>query len=46
MELEYHLLLAHDLQFLDDSGYHRMNDEVAEVRKMLISFIKKLQEEK
>ena len=36
-ELEYHLLLAHDLDHLDDSAHQRLAAEVAEVKKMLTS---------
>jgi len=41
-ELEYHLLLAHDLGFLNDSDYHQLNSEAAEVKKVLTAFIQKL----
>ena len=41
-ELEYHLLLAHDLGFLSDSGYESLNNKTTEVKQMLTSFIKKL----
>jgi len=41
-ELEYHLLLAHDLQLLDGSGYGKLSGEVTEVKRMLTSFIQKL----
>ncbi len=41
-ELEYHLLLAHDLQFLADTGYQRLSEGVVEVKRMLASFIQKL----
>jgi four helix bundle protein len=41
-ELEYHLLLAHDLGFLSDPDYERLNNKTAEVKPMLTSFIKKL----
>jgi four helix bundle protein len=43
-ELEYHLLLARDLSFLDDNAYEPLEKQVSEVRRMLISFIKKLRE--
>ena len=45
-ELEYHLLLARDLNFLNNKIYDPLNNQVSEVRRMLISFIKKLGEEK
>ncbi|MGD0694337.1 MAG: four helix bundle protein [Terriglobia bacterium] len=41
-ELEYHLLLAHDLHFLDGSDYDRLNGEVTEIKRMLSSFQQKL----
>jgi four helix bundle protein len=34
-ELEYHLLLAHELHLLDVSAYLRLVDEVNEVKRML-----------
>ena len=44
-EVEYHLLLAHELKFLNDRNYEQLNNQVCEIRKMLISFIKKIKEE-
>ncbi len=41
-ELEYHLLLAHDLGFLKTSTYEQLNGEVSEVKRMLTSFIQRL----
>ncbi|NIR18127.1 MAG: four helix bundle protein [Desulfobacterales bacterium] len=41
-ELEYHLLLAHDLQLLDGSDYEKLTREATEVKRMLTSFIQKL----
>lgn len=41
-ELEYHFLLAKDLGFLDDQQYRLVNDQLSEVKRMLITFIKKL----
>jgi len=41
-ELESHLLLAHDLEFLKDSAYHQLESDVCEVKRMLAVFIKKL----
>ena len=40
-ELEYQLLLAHDLQFVSHEVYNNLNDQVDHVRRMLISLIKK-----
>lgn len=42
-ELEYHLLLAHDLNFLDAENYGLLNRAVIEVKQMLAPFINKLQ---
>ncbi len=41
-ELEYHLILGHDLGFLSDSTYHQLLHELVETKQMLSSFIKKL----
>jgi four helix bundle protein len=41
-ELEYHLLLSHDLGILDDIDYENLSRETIEVKQMLTSFIKKL----
>jgi four helix bundle protein len=41
-EVEYQLLLAHDLDYLSDDMYRRLNDSVVEVKKMLSTFIKRL----
>jgi len=41
-ELEYHLLLAHDLKMLDTGIYHQLEQNVVEVKRMLTGFIKKL----
>lgn len=41
-ELEYHLLLAHDLGLLRTSDYEQLVNEVIEVKRMLTSFIQKL----
>ncbi len=41
-ELEYLLLLAHDLGYLIDDQYDQLQDNLVEVRKMLNSFIQKL----
>ncbi|MGB8991201.1 MAG: four helix bundle protein [Desulfobaccales bacterium] len=41
-ELEYHLLLAHDLGILNDLNFGKLSKETVEVKKMLTSFIKKL----
>jgi len=41
-ELEYHLLLANQLDILDAPDHKRLTKEVTEVKRMLTSFIKKL----
>ena len=41
-ELEYHLLLAHELKFLNALDYERLVTDVMEVKRMLASFIQKL----
>ena len=41
-ELEYHLLLAKDLGYLDEMEYTIVNEKVVEVKRMLAPFIKRL----
>jgi four helix bundle protein len=41
-ELEYHLLLAHDLRYLEMPKYQGLEEQVTEVKRMLASFIQKL----
>ena len=41
-ELEYHLLLAHDLNFLGTNEYEGLARETTEVKRMLTSFINRL----
>ena len=41
-ELEYHLILAHDLDFLPDSEFDHLSAEVIEICKMLNAFQTKL----
>jgi four helix bundle protein len=41
-ELEYHLLLAHDLSFLSSAHYERLSEDVTEVKRMLTSLLQKL----
>jgi four helix bundle protein len=41
-ELEYHLLLAHDLKMLESARYQELMNEVTQIKKMLVAFIKKL----
>ncbi len=41
-ELEYHLLLAHELKFLNSKNYEVLGSQVEEVRRMLTALMKKL----
>ena len=41
-ELEYHLLLARDLGYLETATYDPLNDQVTEIKRMLAAFIHKL----
>jgi four helix bundle protein len=41
-ELEYHLLLARDLEVLAKADYERLDGDVTEVKRMLTSLIQKL----
>ncbi len=41
-ELEYHLLLAHDLSFLADDVYTELEHNLIEVKRMLNAFIQKV----
>jgi four helix bundle protein len=41
-ELEYQLLLAHDLNYLDQETYTKLHEKATEVKRMLAGFIKTL----
>jgi four helix bundle protein len=41
-ELEYQLILAHDLHYMDDETYQQVSGELIEVRRMLNAYIQKL----
>jgi len=41
-ELDYHLLLAHDLHCMNSEIYNRIVSELADVKRMLNAFIQKL----
>ncbi len=41
-ELDYHLLLAHDLGYLSADEYGRLGDALSEVKRMLAGFIRSL----
>ena len=44
-ELEYQLLLSHDLKYLPSDPYDELTNAVQEVKRMLTSLIKKLKAE-
>ena len=44
-ELEYHLILARDLGFLDDAEQSSLEQATTEVKRMLAGFMKKLKAE-
>lgn len=41
-EVEYLLLLAHDLGILERATHRRLDSDVTEIKRMLASFLKKL----
>ena len=41
-ELEYLLILAHDLAYLPENAFQSMTNDLVEIRKMLNAFIQKL----
>ncbi len=43
VELEYHILLAHDLGFIDQQTFIELNESINEVKKMLAGFAKTVQ---
>ncbi len=43
-ELEYHLLLAKDLHYLDEVQFEELQSATIEVKKMLAPFIKRLRQ--
>jgi four helix bundle protein len=45
-ELEYHFLLAHDLGFLEDNIYEILNRAVVEVKRMLASLARTVEQER
>ena len=45
-ELDYHLLLAHDLKFLADNDYQTLASHLSRLRKMLTSLIHKIEHER
>ena len=45
-EVEYHLLLAHDLRYLSPPDYLQLSGDVMELKRMLTAFIQKLKAER
>jgi four helix bundle protein len=45
-ELEYHLILSRDLGFLTAHDHDELNDRVVEVRKMLLSLISRVNQQR
>ena len=45
-ELEYHILMARDLGYLEAVNYETMNFQVGEIKKMLSSLIRKVNSER
>lgn len=41
-ELDYHLLLAHDLHFMDDGDYQRVAISLGQLRRMLSALLSKV----
>jgi four helix bundle protein len=41
-ELEYQLLLARDLNYLNEKVYNQLNDDITEIRKMMVALVNKL----
>jgi len=41
-ELEYHILLAYDLGYLERDNYYQILQDVKEVKQMLTGFSKRL----
>ena len=44
-ELDYHLLLCRDLEFMKDEDFKRVAKNLIEVRKMLTSFLSSIEEQ-
>jgi four helix bundle protein len=42
-ELEYHFLLARDLEYVSIGDYQELNDKVTEIKRMLTSLIQKVE---
>jgi len=44
-EVEYQLLLSFDLNYIEETKYNELLDNIIEIKQMLTSFIKKLKTE-
>jgi four helix bundle protein len=45
-ELEYHFLLARDLDLVDEAAYKRLDAAVVEIKRMLAALIRKVEAER
>jgi four helix bundle protein len=45
-ELDYHLLLAHDLGYLSETVYAELAQELTRLRRMLTSLLQKIENER
>jgi four helix bundle protein len=45
-ELEYHALLAHDLNLLPEAEYKSVHGEIVEVKRMLAALVRKVEQER
>lgn len=43
-ELEYQLLLSHDLKFISNDDYKRLENDLIEVKRMLNGFMQKIRQ--
>jgi four helix bundle protein len=46
LEVEYSCLLIYDLEYIPENIYNQINNEINEIKAMLISFIKFLRDDK
>jgi len=44
-ELDYHLLLSKDLNYMTEADFSRLADGLTEIRKMLTSFLNSVEEQ-
>ncbi|MFA7468876.1 MAG: four helix bundle protein [Desulfotomaculaceae bacterium] len=45
-EVQYYILLAHDLKLLNDNDYDNLDSQINEIKRMLITLIKTVKSEK